>query len=73
MAGKFGILGKLTFLQDIAASVIAAINPFIIQTIEKYTMLAKIFCYAATENIEGDYLEFGVYAGSSFCHAIKSL
>jgi hypothetical protein len=35
-------------------------------------MLNKIFYYAAQEGVEGDYLEFGVYNGSSFCHAIRA-
>ena len=26
---------------------------------------------SAVEEIEGDYLEFGVYTGSSFCHSIR--
>jgi hypothetical protein len=33
--------------------------------------LNKIFYYAAVEGIEGDYLEFGVYTGSSFVCAMK--
>jgi hypothetical protein len=33
--------------------------------------LAKAFCYTLTEGVQGDYLEFGVFTGSSFCHAIR--
>jgi hypothetical protein len=72
MQSKFGILTKLTFLQDIASNCVAAVNPAIIHNIEKYIILSKCFYYTAIEDIRGDYLEFGVYTGSSFCHAIRS-
>jgi hypothetical protein len=72
MQSKFGILTKLTFLQDIASNCISIVNPAIIHNIEKYIMLSKCFYYTAIEDIQGDYLEFGVYTGSSFCHAIRS-
>ncbi|MDR3362975.1 MAG: class I SAM-dependent methyltransferase [Desulfovibrio sp.] len=72
MSSKFGVIGKLNFLQDMASWVISSINPPIIHNLEKYLMLHKVFYYTACENIQGDYLEFGVYTGSSFCHAIRS-
>jgi hypothetical protein len=72
MQSKFGILTKLTFLQDIASNCISNVNPAVIHNIEKYIILSKCFYYTALEDIQGDYLEFGVYTGSSFCHAIRS-
>ena len=50
---------------------IAIINPVVIHNIEKYVILSKIFYFTAMEKVEGDYLEFGVYTGSSFSHAIR--
>jgi len=71
MSTKFGILAKLDFLQSLASKMIAGINPAVIHNIEKYLMLKKVHYLSAIEEIEGDYLEFGVYTGSSFCHSIR--
>jgi hypothetical protein len=72
MSSKFGFISKLYFLQDIASWFIAFIDPLIIHTLEKYLMLSKLFYYTANENIDGDYLEFGVFSGSSFSHAMRA-
>ena len=71
MGTKFGFLSKLNFLQDIASGIISGINPAIIHNIEKYYALKKVHYLSAVEDIEGDYIEFGVYTGSSFCHSIR--
>jgi O-methyltransferase len=71
MATKFGILSKLDFLQDFASFLIARVNPAIIHNIEKYICLKKVHYLSAIEDVEGDYLEFGVFTGSSFCHSIR--
>lgn len=71
MASKFGFISKLEFLQDWASAFIAGINPAIIHNLEKYHVLKKVHYLSAIENIEGDYLEFGVFTGSSFCHSIR--
>lgn len=68
---KFGILAKLNFLQDWVSAVIAGVNPAILHNVEKYYFIKKTFYLSAMEDIEGDYLEFGVFTGSSFCHAIR--
>ena len=39
--------------------------------IEKYYIIKKVFYLSSIEEIEGDYLEFGVYTGSSFCHSMR--
>ena len=67
---KYGFLSKLFFLQDIVSSVLSS-DGAILHNIEKYIMLNKIFCYTSMEGIKGDYLEFGVYNGSSFVCAMK--
>ncbi len=71
MSSKFGFLSKLTFLQDLASIFIAGLNSAIVHTLEKYMAIKKIHYLSAIEDIEGDYIEFGVYTGSSFCHSIR--
>lgn len=71
MASKFGFLSKLEFLQDWASVLIAGINPAIVHNLEKYHTLKKVHYLSAIEYVEGDYLEFGVFTGSSFCHSIR--
>tara|TARA_B100000795_G_C22629753_1_gene372169 strand:+ start:80 stop:793 length:714 start_codon:yes stop_codon:yes gene_type:complete len=71
MDSKFGFLAKLEFLQSWASRLIAGVNPAVIHNIEKYYTLKKVHYLSAIENISGDYLEFGVFTGSSFCHSIR--
>jgi len=71
MATKFGFLSRLEFLQDWASVLIAGINPAIVHNLEKYHALKKVHYLSAIEDIQGDYLEFGVFKGSSFCHSIR--
>ena len=71
MASQFGILAKLEFLQGWASRIIAGINPAVIHNLEKYYVLKKVHYLSAIEDVAGDYLEFGVFTGSSFCHSIR--
>ena len=71
MGTRFGFLSKLEFLQDLASILIAGVNPAIIHNLEKYYILKKVHYLSAIEDVEGDYLEFGVFTGSSFCHSIR--
>ena len=71
MASKFGILAKFTFLQDIVSLYIARLNPAITHNIEKYHAIKKAHYLTAIEGMSGDYLEFGVFTGSSFCHSLR--
>ena len=71
MTDKFGFLAKLEFFQDWASTFIANINPAVVHNLEKYHSLKKVHYLSAIEDIEGDYLEFGVFKGSSFCHSIR--
>lgn len=71
MATKFGFLSKMEFLQDWASILIAGINPAIVHNLEKYHTLKKVHYLSTIEDVEGDYLEFGVFTGSSFCHSIR--
>ena len=68
---KFGILSKFDVLQTIPSIIISKINPAIFHNIGKYLAIKKAFYLSSIEGIEGDYFEFGVFTGSSFCHAIR--
>ena len=68
---KFGLLSKIEFLQNVPSVIIANLNPAITHNIEKYKAIKKAFYISSIENINGDYFEFGVFTGSSFCHAIR--
>lgn len=71
MASKFGFLSRLEFLQDLASALIAWINPAVVHNLEKYHALKKVHYLSSIEDTKGDYLEFGVFTGSSFCHSIR--
>lgn len=71
MKTKFGYLAKFNFLQNIVSSVISSLNPAIIHNVEKYWAIKKTVYMNSLEHQTGDYVEFGVYTGSSFCHSIK--
>ena len=71
MKSNLGIIGKLNFLQNILSSLISHLNPAIIHNVEKYWAIKKIVYLNTLEQQVGDYLEFGVFTGSSFCHAIR--
>jgi len=71
MGKGFGILSKMEFLQNWASSFIAGVNPAVVHNLEKYHVLKKVHYLSAIEDLEGDYLEFGVFTGSSFCHSIR--
>ena len=68
---KFGILSKFIFLQDIAAIFVSKLNPAVTHNVEKYRAIQKAFYLSALDQLEGDYYEFGVYAGSSITCAIR--
>ena len=74
MAAKFGLFGLLPgleLLQNWASALIAGLSPAVVHNLEKYMALKKVHYLSAMEDIEGDYLEFGVFTGSSFCHSIR--
>lgn len=71
MATQFGFLSKLQFLQDWASALISSVKPAIVHNLEKYHTLKKVHYLSTIEDVEGDYLEFGVFTGSSFCHSLR--
>ena len=68
---KFGIIGKINFFQNILSSIISKVNPAIMHNVGKYFAIKKVFYLSAIEQVKGDYFEFGVFTGSSFCHAVR--
>ena len=70
---NFQIISKLNFLQNITSVFINFFDGSIIHNIEKYYFLKKICELSCIEKIQGDYLEFGVYTGSSFSHVIRTI
>ena len=59
------------FIQNLFSSLIALIHPFLENTLSKYTAIKKAMFLNYTDNTPGDYLEFGVFTGSSFNFAMK--
>ena len=65
------IIKNNLFIQNLAASLISNISPYLENTISKYLAIKKALYITAHEQINGNYLEFGVFTGSSFNYAIK--
>jgi hypothetical protein len=65
-------LKKFLIFQNLAAYLIAKISPVIEHNVGKYIALKKAFYLTALENLEGDYLEFGVFTGGSLVFATKA-
>lgn len=67
----FQILANLFFLQKLLATfIVKLIPPFAVHNIGKYFALKKAFYLASLEELKGDYLEFGVFTGSSLSCAL---
>ena len=71
MSLGFGLIARFEMFQSLASWLSANLNPAIIHNMEKYHILKKVHYLSAIEDIEGDYLEFGVYKGSSFTHSVR--
>jgi O-methyltransferase len=64
-------LTNAIWLQDLAVNIASRIHPSISHGLSKVSALQKAFFYVELEKLEGDYLEFGVFQGSSFISAYK--
>ena len=60
------------FIQNFAANLVSNISPFLENTLAKYSAIKKALYITGHERIIGNYLEFGVFTGSSFNYAIKT-
>ena len=65
------LITKITFLPTIVSKLICSINPVAYHNYEKFIAIYKVHYLTLFDGVEGDYLEFGVYTGSSFCHSIR--
>ena len=71
MNSQFGFLARFEILQNLASVFFASLNPAIIHNLEKYAAIKKVMYLTGIEELEGDYLEFGTFTGSSISHAIR--
>jgi len=68
----FNFISKLYFLQNLLGGIVSyIIPPFFIHNLGKYFAIKKAFYLSDIENLEGDYVEFGVFTGSSMACAIQ--
>ncbi|MGQ0503685.1 MAG: TylF/MycF/NovP-related O-methyltransferase [Myxococcaceae bacterium] len=66
------LVQKSFALQNLAARVICRLPPAVFHNVEKLEAIRKAFAYTNLEGVTGDYLEFGVYEGTSLVGAINS-
>ena len=59
------------FIQNLVASVVSLIPPYLEFSIGKYLAIKKAMYITAHDATSGSYLEFGVFTGSSFNFAMK--
>jgi len=59
------------WLQTLAARLIAAVNPAIDHNVAKIAGLKKALYFVNLEGVPGDYVEFGMYEGTSFIGAFE--
>lgn len=65
-------LVKSSFIfQNVASWLLSRIPPMLEHNVQKYEALRKAFYLTALDKLEGDYLEFGVFTGSSFVAACR--
>jgi len=67
----FQFLSKLYYLQNILSLIVSKISPVLIHNLGKYFAIKKAFYLTSLEELDGDYLEFGVFTGSSFVCALN--
>ena len=66
------IIKKFLFIQNITASIIAKIPPYLEFTVGKYLAIKKALYITAHDKTLGSYIEFGIFTGSSFNFAMKA-
>ena len=65
------LLANAFFLQKLLAKIMAVFPSVVAHNIGKYRALKQAFYMTSLDGVEGDYLEFGVYTGSSISAAIE--
>ena len=65
------IIKNNLFVQNFVASLFSLIPPYLEFTVAKYQAIKKAMFITAHDLTEGNYLEFGIFTGSSFNFAMK--
>ena len=71
MINLLSIIKNNLFIQNFFSSLIVLIHPYLENTLSKYTAIKKAMFMNYHDDTPGDYLEFGVFTGSSFNFAMK--
>ena len=58
-------------MQNIAATIISIIPPYLENSLAKYLAIKKAFYITAHDKTTGNYLEFGVFTGSFLILQLK--
>jgi len=66
------IIKNNLFIQNLVASLVSIIPPYLEFSVGKYTAIKKALYITAHDSVHGNYLEFGVFTGSSFNFAMKT-
>lgn len=69
----FNLIRRSPWIQTVAVRLITAIHPSIEHNIAKTMAVKKAFYRAFLEEIAGDYLEFGTFAGTSLIAPLRAL
>ena len=65
------IIKNNLFIQNFVASLFSFIPPYLEFTVAKYQAIKKAMYITAHDLTDGNYLEFGIFTGSSFNFAMK--
>ena len=65
------IIKNNLFIQNFVASLFSFIPPYLEFTLAKYQAIKKAMYITAHDLTDGNYLEFGIFTGSSFNFAMK--
>ena len=65
------IIKNNLFVQNFVASIVSIVPPYLEFTAAKYLAIKKAMFITAHDATRGNYLEFGVFTGSSFNFAMK--
>lgn len=65
------LISKLTYLHNIFSKLIISLPVFFTHNFSKYMNIKNAFYNLSLDQITGDCIEFGVFTGSSFKHAIR--
>ena len=66
------LIKRSHWAQTLAVRLIAAVHPMIEHNVQKTLALKKAFYFATLERVEGDYLEFGTFEGTSLIAAFEN-